>query len=205
MSVAIVRFDREDLEGFVAVDTYLADAAKRFGVKFDDVCRPEADEHFCSIMIADGAENLSPLTKLEDEHFAKDGRKSNERLACQTKISAAGEVVVMTEKKKEGTAAADEPKQDSNEKYRKEFSELPFEQKISNLVQLEAIALGETFSYILNSPFMVFDKVMDVMADFGFKKEAGERAAGRPDEHKEKATDGTKPKPKGKQSPKAEA
>ena len=31
MSVAIVRFDREDLEGFVAVDTYLADAAKRFG------------------------------------------------------------------------------------------------------------------------------------------------------------------------------
>lgn len=202
MSVAIVRFDNEDLEGFVAVGTYLADAAKRFGVKFDDVCRPETDEHFCSVVIADGTGLLSPPTKLENEHFEKHGRKNNERLACQTKIRTAGEVVIMTDKKKEKAApdkdAKETPDQDANEKYRKEFAELPFEQKISNLVQLEAIALGETFSYILNSPFMAFDKVMDVMADFGFKKEAGEREAGRPEEHKKDA--GSPPK---KEAPKA--
>jgi ferredoxin len=202
MSVAIVRFDNEDLEGFVAVDTYLADAAGRFGVKFDDACLPDVGEHFCSFGIAEGAGNLSPLTKLETEYFAKNGRGSNERLACQAKITKAGEVVIMTQKKKE-KAAEGAPGEDANEKYRKEFSELPFEQKISNLVQLEAIALGETFSYVLNSPFIAFDKIMDVMADFGLKKEAGERSANRPEEHKantgaksQKPGDGVKPKPK---------
>jgi hypothetical protein len=142
------------------------------------------------------------LTKVETEYFAKNRRGSNERLACQARITKAGEVVIMTQKKKE-KAAEGAPGEDANEKYRKEFSELPFEQKISNLVQLEAIALGETFSYVLNSPFIAFDKIMDVMADFGLKKEAGERSASRPAEHKantgpksQKSGDGEKPKPK---------
>ena len=204
MSEAVVRFDNEDLEGFVAVESYLNDAAKRFGVRFEDVCHPDEDEHFCSVVIADGADRLSPMTRLENEHFAKDGRKENERLACQAKISTAGEIVIMTDKKKE-KAAKNTPDEDANEKYRKEFAEMPFEQKISNLVQLEAIALGETFSYILNSPFMAFDKVMDVMADFGFKKEAGERAAGRPEEHKKESAPTPAEEPKSKGKPKAEA
>ena len=38
-------------------------------------------------------------------------------------------------------------------------------------MKLEAIALGETISYVINSPFTIGDKVMDVMAEFGFKKE----------------------------------
>jgi ferredoxin len=179
MSVAIVRFDNEDLEGFVAVDTYLADAAGRFGVKFDDACLPDVGEHFCSFGIAEGAGNLSPLTKLETEYFAKNGRGSNERLACQAKITKAGEVVIMTQKKKE-KAAEGAPGEDANEKYRKEFSELPFEQKISNLVQLEAIALGETFAFVVNSPFKIFEKLGDVMAEFGFKKEEEQKRRSRP-------------------------
>ncbi|HEV8593645.1 MAG TPA: hypothetical protein VGQ55_16180 [Pyrinomonadaceae bacterium] len=203
MSEAVVRFDNEDLEGFVAVGSYLSDAAKRFGVKFDEECLPGEDLHYCSVRIADGMDRLSPLTQLEKEYFEKHGRKKNERLACQTKIIDSGEVVIMTEKKKEKEKASKETTadNDSNEKYRKEFSELPFEQKISNLIQLEAIALGETFSYILNSPFIAIEKVMDVMAEFGFQKEASERTAGRPEEHKNASADSkAKEKP-----PKAEA
>ncbi len=72
---------------------------------------------------------------------------------------------------------------EQNEQYKKEFKDLPLEKKISALVQLEAIALGETFSFIFNSPYMVFDKVMDVMAEFGLKKEQQGKQAGRPKEH----------------------
>ena len=61
--------------------------------------------------------------------------------------------------------------EDRSEEYRKEFAEMPLEKKIANLVQLETIALGETVSFIINSPFKIADKVLDVMAEFGFKKE----------------------------------
>ncbi len=88
----------------------------------------------------------------------------------------------MTKDWKEETT--DQTKVDEqNEKYKKDFAELPLEKKLAALAQLEAIALGETFSFIFNSPYMVFDKVMDVMAEFGLKKEHQEKRAARPTEH----------------------
>jgi hypothetical protein len=68
---------------------------------------------------------------------------------------------------------------------------LPLEQKISELMKLEAIALGDTFSFILNSPFKVFEKIGDVMADFGMKLENKARDAQRPEEHKEEKAENT--------------
>ena len=77
-----------------------------------------------------------------------------------------------------------EPKTETQgEQYRKEFTELPLEQKLAELVKLEAIAMGETFSFILNSPFKVFEKIGDVMADFGMKLETKAKKAQRPSEH----------------------
>ncbi|MFN2411640.1 MAG: hypothetical protein ABR535_01095, partial [Pyrinomonadaceae bacterium] len=70
---------------------------------------------------------------------------------------------------------------DIREKFKKEFSEMPLEKKIADLVHFETIALGETFSFIFNSPYLVFDKVMDVMAEFGMKKEAAEKSSARPE------------------------
>jgi len=61
--------------------------------------------------------------------------------------------------------------------------QLPLEKKISSLLQLEAIALGETVSFVINSPFKVFEKAMDVMAEFGFKLEKEAKEATRPKEH----------------------
>jgi len=180
MSEVHLKFEREDREGVVAVGTYLIDAAKRFGIAFDGECVQNEGIHFCSLTVPAGASNLSPLTSVESKHFAAGGRKSNERLACQVKISSPGEVVVMTnEKKDKSTEKVDE----QNEQYRKEFKELPLEKKLAALVQLEAIALGETFSFIFNSPYMVFDKVMDVMAEFGLNKEQQNKQSARPKEH----------------------
>jgi len=201
MAEAEVKFEREKLEGVVAVGTYVIDAAKRFGIHFDDICVPESEEHHCSVIISSGIDLLSPLTSAESEYFQKNGRKTNERLACQAKIEKAGEVVIMTEAKAKDAAEEAKSDTDRSEEYRKEFAEMPLEKKIANLVQLETIALGETVSFIFNSPFKIADKVLDVMAEFGFKKEEQERQAARPAEHKENGSDketATEPKEESK-------
>ena len=183
MAEVEIKFERENREGVVPVGTYLIAAAKRFGVRFEEACSIEEGVHYCAVTVPSGAQLLSPETKAESEHFAEQGRRTNERLACQVKIESPGEVVVMTKEK------AKEPKaetngEDPNEQYRKQFAELPLEKKIANLVELETMALGETVSFIINSPFKVADKVLDVMAEFGFKKEEQQKDAARPAEHK---------------------
>lgn len=176
-----VRFEREGQEGVVALGTYLIDAAKRFGIRFEDVCIVETGVHYCPVTVTSGIDLLSEKTRAEIEYFASNPGKKHERLACQARIDKAGEVVVMTKKKEKASQVTDE---DANEAYRKEFAEMPLEKKIANLVQLESIALGETVSFIINSPFKIGEKLMDVMAEFGLKKEEQERKATRPAEHK---------------------
>ena len=45
------------------------------------------------------------------------------------------------------------------------------------------MALGETISFILNSPYKVLEKLGDVMADLGRKMESEQKKASRPTEH----------------------
>ena len=184
MAEVEIRFERENLEGVVAVGTYLVDAAKRFGVRPEEACDLASGVHHCALEIKSGGDLLSPETKAESEFFKANGRKKGERLACQAKIERAGEVVVMTKKKVVEEPVVETPAEDKDEQYRKEFAEMPLEKKIANLVRLETIALGETVSFIINSPFTIADKVMDVMAEFGFKKEEKQKEAVRPEEHK---------------------
>ena len=189
MAEVEIRFEREDLEGVVAVGTYLADAAKRFGVRSEGLCDLGAGVHYCGLEITSGADLLSHETKAETEYFKANGRKKGERLACQVKIERAGEVVVMTKEKVVEEPVVETSAEDKDEQYRKEFAEMPLEKKIANLVRLETIAFGETVSFIINSPFTIADKVMDVMAEFGFKKEEKQKEAVRPDEHKPASAD----------------
>lgn len=181
MSNVLLKFEREDREGYVAVGTYLIDAAKRFGIDLTDAGEPEEMPNPNSVLIVEGSQLLSPLTLTETEHFSAHGRRDNERLASQARIESAGEIVIMTNEKKtaEETVAGDQ-----DEKYKKDFTEMPLEKKIAALVQLEVITLGETFSFIYNSPSLIFSKVMDVMAEFGLKKESDAKDAARPEEHK---------------------
>jgi len=196
-----IKFENEGLTGIVAVGTYVLDAAKRLGLRFEDKCRPEEGVHFCSLQISNGGERLSPLTSAEEEHFAEHGRKSNERLGCQAKFDEPGEVVIMTEKKK--AEASEEKAEEKSEQYKKDFVELPLEKKLADLVHLEAIALSETVSFIVNSPFKIGEKIMDVMAEFGLKKETEEKEAVRPEEHKANGAEGgAKAKAPGKKTAK---
>ena len=178
-----IKFEREKRDGIVPVGTYLIDAAKRFGLRFEESCDAAADVHFCSADISSGSDLLSPLTDHETKHFETHERRTNERLMCQVKIEKPGEIIIMTEEKKK-TESEEATPEEKSEQFKKEFADMPLEKKIASLVQLEAIALGETFSFIVNSPYKIAEKVMDVMAEFGFKKEEEQRNAARPDEHK---------------------
>lgn len=169
----------------IPVGTYLSDAAKRFGVLFEEKCMPAENLHFCKISVLEGENALTRPTAIESEFFSQNPGDASERLACQTKILEPDEIVIMTAKKKEETTDKDEQKA-AAEAYAKEFKDLPLEKKIADLVQLEAVTLSETLSFIVNSPYLVFDKVMDVMAEFGMKKEEQGKKAARPAEHADK-------------------
>ena len=183
MKEADIVFERENREGVVPVGTYLIDAAKRLGIRPEMPCDIDAKQHFCKVSIKQGEGHLSHPTRVEKEYF--EGDMGDRRLGCQVKIDSLGEIRIMTESKAE---AEDKEKQEQDEKvkeeeYIKDFAAMPLEKKIANLVKLEAMALGDTLTYIGNAPYVVFDKVLDVMAGFGLKMHEEEKAATRPEEH----------------------
>jgi ferredoxin len=188
MSEVIINFESEKAEGIVAVGTYLIDAAKRLGIKLDCDCTdPEIETSgSCAVTVSKGRTLLSEPTKLETELLSEEARKNGERLACQTKIEKPGEVTIMSVKQKESEEEVKDVEEETKEEFKKQFEELPLEKKISNLVELEAIALSETFSFVVNSPYSAVGKVLDVLAEFGFKIEKQEQEAKRPEEHVEK-------------------
>lgn len=189
MTEAQLTFKREEREGVVPVGTYLSDAAARLGIRFEEKCSPIEKIHHCKISIIEGEKLLSPPTSVEAEQLSSNGRPV-ERYGCQARIAEPGELVIMTT---EGATKEPADEAPTAKEYAKEFAELPLEKKISELVQLEAITLGETFSFIINSPFLVFDKAMDVLAAFGLKKEEREKTAARPKEHVEKKAEAKPP------------
>lgn len=179
---ANLTFKREEREGVIPVGSYLSEAAGRLGVRSERKCLPFENVHFCRMSILEGKDLLSPQTAHESEYLSAEAGSADERLGCQTKITEPGDIVVMTTETKKEEEKTEEASV-NGEKYAKEFAELPLEKKIAQLVQLEAIALGETVSFVFNSPFLIFEKVMDVMAEFGLKKEEQGKKAARPAEH----------------------
>jgi ferredoxin len=176
-----LKFERENRSGLVATGSYLFDAARRLGIEIEAECGRIGECDSCAMKIKGGAECLSESTFAEVNQLTDKRRASGERLSCQAKIEKAGEIVIMTNKKKETENTKTEEK---TEEYRKQFEEMPLEKKIASLLELEAIALGETFSFVLNSPFKILDIAMGVMAEFGLKLEDDAKKATRPKEHK---------------------
>ena len=178
MSDVYIHFIRENLQGTVAVGSYLSDVLKRFGIRSADECDRSGDIHDCEVTINEGGELLSQLTPVETEHFGASGRRTSRRLACEARIVKPGEIVIMTDERQE-TPKADAPKKD---KFQEEFEALPLEKKIANLLRMEAVTLGETVAYVVNSPMKVVEKVGDVIAEFGMKLEREAKKASRPKE-----------------------
>lgn len=162
MSDAYIRFEREGLDGIVAVGSRLSDVLKRLGIRQEKECDPPGGIHFCGVIISTGADLLSDLTVEEAEHFAVNGRRTNERLACGARIKKSGEIVIMTDEKQE----EQKKKAAKKDKFQEEFEGLPLEQKFAELFKMEIATLGETFTYVANS-----------VAKFGTKLESEVRKA----------------------------
>jgi len=184
MQQAEIKFEREDLEGLVAVGTYLAEAARRMGVEL--ATEEFGETEFSVVKIGKGSELLSAPTRTESENLSAERRAGGERFAEQTKIERTGEITIMTTKKKEEEKPEYEAKREA---YRKEFEELPLEKKVASLVELESIALSETFSFVMNSPYKIVGKIMDVLAEFGLKMEEDAKKQTRPEEHQTAGND----------------
>ncbi len=188
-----IKFERESLDGVIAVGSYLSDAAKWLGVRINTDCVRADGIHLCEVEVVKGADLLSPLTQAETEHFASQGRKGNERLACEAQIEKSGEVVIMTKEK------AQEPKQEAaKDPFQEEFSALPLEKKFARLMQMEAETLGETLSFVFNSPMKVVEKVGDAIGEFAVKMETEAKKAARTAKAKAAPTGATGPDAKPK-------
>ncbi|MCY7374928.1 MAG: hypothetical protein LH472_03010 [Pyrinomonadaceae bacterium] len=178
MNEVDIRFERENLAGIVAVGTYLSDAARRFGIELPGEQFDEKD--FAVVKIIKGSELLSTTTKTESELLSESRREQGERLAEEVKIEKAGEIIVMSTEKKAEEKPTEEEQQ---EKYRKEFEELPLSKKIASLLELESITLSETLSFIINSPSKIVSMAMDVLAEMGLKMEDEAKKQSRPTDH----------------------
>ena len=198
--VVEIKFERENRSGIIPVGTYLFDAARRLGIRLDAELFGESED--AVVQILQGKDLLSDLTKFETEHLSEANRKKGERLARQAKFEKSGEVVIMTKEKVKEEKPSEEAKK---EEYRKEFEELPLEKKIASLVELEAIALRDTLSYVMNSPYKIGEKIIDVLAEFGLKIEKEEKNGATPKEHKETAKAEAEAEAKTEAKTKAEA
>jgi len=175
MNSALVIFVHEKIEGFVPVGSNLGDVLRQFGIRKTGDCDFIKGEHCCVVRISSGSANISPATITEAEHFRSTGRKEGERLACEAKILTAGEIAIMTEPEKKETKAKND-----RDPFVESFEALPLEKKLSSLLRLEAVALGETLEFVINSPLKIFEKIGDVMAEFGMKLEAEAKKANQP-------------------------
>ena len=182
MSVDI-KFEPDGRSGLIAEGTYLWDAAKRLGIRLPAECEGRGECDTCAVMVEQGATLLSSLTEAERERLSPERLAAGERLACQVKVERGGEVVLRPVPVTERAETSEETAKD----LRKEFKELPLKRKLSTLVELEAVTLFQTLNALLEVPYMVGGKVMDLMAGRGRSLSESQRAARRPEEHRTQA------------------
>ncbi|HEX8458432.1 MAG TPA: 2Fe-2S iron-sulfur cluster-binding protein [Pyrinomonadaceae bacterium] len=174
-----VEFVPDDLHGVVAEGTYLWDAAKRLGLRLPAECEGRGECDTCACVVREGATLLSGLTEAERTRLSPERLAAGERLACQTKIERAGDLRVEPVPVTVREETTEEMKQD----LRAEFREMPLQQKLVTLVELEAIAASQTFKAIADVPLSYFEKGMDFVVGLGRARARRERQARRPAEH----------------------
>lgn len=64
-----------------------------------------------------------------------------------------------------------ETKETIKDKYQTEFEQLPLDEKYARLFKLEAVALSETFEYVMDSSGKVFEQAGAAISDFAKKFE----------------------------------
>jgi hypothetical protein len=99
----------------------------------------------------------------------------------------------MTDQKKDGPKRTGPAK----DRFQAEFEALPLEEKFASLLKMEAVTISEAFSYAVNSPMKVVEKVGDVISELGIRLEAEIRNASHfKERNKPRAAKSSTAKPK---------
>ncbi len=175
MSVEI-KFEPDNLTGIIAEGSYLWAAAKRMGVRLPAECEGRGECDTCAVMVLEGATLLSSLTEAERTRLSPERLAAGERLACQARVEHGGTVVLRPVPATERAQTTAESRRD----FRKEFKELPLQQKLMTLAELEGLTMFQTLSALADLPFALAEKVMDVMAGRGRQLDRRDRATERP-------------------------
>ena len=178
MSVDI-KFQPDGQNGLVAEGTYLWDAAKRLGVRLPAECQGRGECDTCAVIVEEGATLLSTLTEAERTRLSPERLAAGERLACQARIERGGDLVLRPVPVTERAETSAETAKD----LKKEFRDLPLQRKLATLVELEAVTLFQTLETIIDIPFAIGGKVMDVMAGWGRSLDRRDHQLHRPAEH----------------------
>jgi len=192
MSVDI-RFQPEGRNGLVAEGTYLLDAAKRLGVRLPTECGGRGECDTCAVIVEEGATLLSSLTEAERARLSPQRLAAGERLACQAKVERGGEVVLRPVPQTERAETSAETAKD----LRKDFRDLPLKRKVTTLVELEAVTLFQTLNAIIDVPFAIGGKVLDLMAGWGRTLDKRDHELHRPAEHHQQAEESETSESKG--------
>jgi ferredoxin len=159
MSIEI-KFEPDGPSGLVAEGTLVLDAAKRLGFHIPTECEGRGECDTCAVKIINGATLLSQLTEGERKQLSAERLAGGERLACQCKAERGGELSLRLVAQTERARTAEEKTAD----LKKEFKELPFQRKMSTLIQLETMAMSEAFDTIADRSAalgkMIFDSVL---------------------------------------------
>ena len=156
MSVEI-KFEPDGPSGLVAEGTLILDAAKRLGFHIPAECEGRGECDTCAVKIINGATLLSELTEGERKQLSAERLAGGERLACQCKAERGGELSLRLVAQTERARTAEEKTAD----LRKEFKELPFERKMSTLIQLETIAMTQALDTIADRSVAFGKKIFD--------------------------------------------
>ena len=134
-----ITFEHDGSSGLVAEGSNLWDAARRLGVRLPAECNGRGECDTCAVAVVRGAELLSPATAAEEKNLSADRRENRERLACQVKLERSGVVVVCPVVLKGSQTDKDSDKR---------FRNLPFNQKVGALIELEATLIFEAMNTI---------------------------------------------------------
>jgi len=159
MSVSIT-FEPSGISGLVAEGTYLIDAARRMGAPLGSGCTAGKGEcPTCLVSVNTQTAVLSAPSAAETKWLGEAQLAQSVRLACQVKIETAGDLVVTT------VARESQPKPPQNEPsdLRRKFGDLPLEQKIATLVQLEAVTMSEAFDAVMEKPRALGTRALDAV------------------------------------------
>ena len=170
----------ETRSGIVAEGTYLWQAAKRLGVRLPAECDGRGQCDTCAVVVEEGATLLSELTSAERERLSPERLLAGERLACQTKVERGGDLVLRPVPATERAETTEETVKD----FRKNFKELPLQQKLRTLAEFEAVTAYQALTALVDIPFNIIEKGLDVLAGRGRKLGQSEREVKRPAEHR---------------------